>query len=162
MMAAYNPMMMMMMMGSSGKGSTTSGGLAEFVKTGQRSSEQFKLAWQSYCGMYGGGRNDPMKHDESFVAGFIEYLGQLAEADLQNGGGGVKRPGPSLEPPAKRPAAGGDAEKAALVEKVKSLQRSDPEAKAEWWKFCDESAQGVKDPNRHEKDTLEVFLSGYV
>lgn len=161
----------------------TGGGcsLQDFVKTGQRHSGPWKAAWQTYCVLYGSGFNDPAKYDESFIVGFIDYVGQLAAGDLgamtehtsdtQVGAiSGMKRPlgGATSQPPAKRAVTGaskgyvsGDAEKAELVDKVKALQRTDPEAKGAWWAFCDENMQGVKDPNRHEKETLQQFLSSY-
>ena len=41
-------------------------------------------------------------------------------------------------------------DKAALVDAVKNLQRSDPAIKQAWWDHCDADLGGVKDPNRHE------------
>ncbi|CAK0816380.1 unnamed protein product [Prorocentrum cordatum] len=116
--------------------------------------------------------------------------GQIAFADLQNvaeeqgvpvngqpASWGARRPAawPAAgEPPAKRPpvgsgagggaAAGGaarDPGKAALVDKVKALQRSDPTAKDAWQTYCEDSYRGVKDPSRHEAASLEAFLSTY-
>lgn len=174
------------------------GGLADFVKTGQRRSQHWKAAWQTYCALYGTGFSDPTRYDDAFLVAFLDYAGQLASADLgaQGGvekapsyaaaGGGQKRPliplgsagaSPALQPPAKRPATGvwtasagtsgaagnaaADPEKAELVQKIKALQRTDPEAKSAWWTFCDEQLQGIKDPNRHEKETLQQFMAGY-
>jgi hypothetical protein len=53
------------------------------------------------------------------------------------------------------------ANKTALVDQVKNLQRADPDAKQAWWDYCDQHLQGVKDPNRHEPDVLQGFLSTY-
>jgi hypothetical protein len=53
------------------------------------------------------------------------------------------------------------ANKAALVDQVKNLQRADPDAKQAWWDYCDQHLQGVKDPNRHEADVLQTFVSTY-
>jgi len=170
--------------GGGGGGGGGGNSLAEFVKMGQRKSQNWKAAWQTYCVMLGNGKNDPAHYDESFITGFIDYVGQLAynelgtQAEQQgiviDGGvaaGGMKRPlGASSVPlpPAKRMAgayAGGDAfaggSKMRLVDKIKALQRSSPEAKAAWWAFCDEQAGGIKDPNRHEESTLQSFLAGY-
>jgi len=107
----------------------------------------------------------------------------MADLESQAGDGmamgrGTKRPmGMGMgggEPMAKRPVFGGgkggkgasapvgsDPEKAALVDKIKSLQRTDPDAKAAWWAFCDEQLEGVKDPNRQDADTLRGFLAAY-
>lgn len=51
--------------------------------------------------------------------------------------------------------------KAELVERIKALQRSDPQAKQAWWDYCDNNLSGKKDPNRHEDYTLQDFLTQY-
>eukprot|EP00927_Polykrikos_kofoidii_P056693 TRINITY_DN50781_c0_g1_i1.p1 TRINITY_DN50781_c0_g1~~TRINITY_DN50781_c0_g1_i1.p1 ORF type:complete len:437 (-),score=86.61 TRINITY_DN50781_c0_g1_i1:113-1348(-) len=56
--------------------------LVEFVKCGQRQSAHWKAAWHSYCDSQGGGFKDPARHEESFVLGFIEYVGQCVLAQL--------------------------------------------------------------------------------
>lgn len=53
------------------------------------------------------------------------------------------------------------AQKAALVEQIKILQRSDPETKQVWWDFADSQLGGIRDPNRHDESALRKFLSGY-
>jgi len=99
-------------------GGGSSGGLADFVKAGQRASVHWKNAWQVYCSLYGNGMNAPSRYDDSHITGFIDYVGQLAHADLQavaeeqgvalDGQAASKRPAPSQSfmPPAKRPAVG--------------------------------------------------------
>jgi hypothetical protein len=52
-----------------------------------------------------------------------------------------------------------DLYKAELVDIIKALQRSDPDYKQAWCAFCDAQAKGVKDPNRHEVEALEQFLT---
>lgn len=52
-------------------------------------------------------------------------------------------------------------DKAGLVNKIKDLQRRDPEAKQAWWTYCTESLGGIKDPNRHDADILQGFLDQY-
>lgn len=49
--------------------------------------------------------------------------------------------------------------KADLVDQIKALQRSGLEAKEAWWAFCDESLGGVRDPNRHDEETLMDFIA---
>eukprot|EP00441_Pelagodinium_beii_P037281 CAMPEP_0197646984 /NCGR_PEP_ID=MMETSP1338-20131121/23968_1 /TAXON_ID=43686 ORGANISM="Pelagodinium beii, Strain RCC1491" /NCGR_SAMPLE_ID=MMETSP1338 /ASSEMBLY_ACC=CAM_ASM_000754 /LENGTH=241 /DNA_ID=CAMNT_0043220677 /DNA_START=63 /DNA_END=785 /DNA_ORIENTATION=+ len=135
-------------------------GLADVVKTGQRLSPSWKTAWQSYCGLYGNSVNDPSRHDDAFTRGFIDYVGELAEqaladiaaeAKIREPVVGSKRSSSWGEPPAKRQATPAlmAPEKQALVDKVKALQRSNPDAKQAWWDFCDQEAKGVKDPSRH-------------
>lgn len=58
------------------------GDLQSFVKMGQKSSRSFKDGWAMYCQMYGGGLNDPAKHDPTYIVEFINWLGQLAQAEL--------------------------------------------------------------------------------
>merc|ERR1712072_1181249 len=57
--------------------------------------------------------------------------------------------------------AGGDAEKADLVQRIKNLQRSNPDIKQAWWTYTDSHYGGVHDPNRLEKTTLQEFLATY-
>jgi len=80
-------------------------------------------------------------------------------AKRQNTGGGDQRRGGYNSGSAYSPA--GDIDKAELVDRVKSLQRSDPAAKEAWWSFCDEFQGGIKDPNRHDSSTLLKFLQGH-
>merc|ERR1719221_1737600 len=109
---------------------------------------------------------DPRKADRSFIVGFIEYVGGLADASLGGDGsaqGGVKRgaPGDAFGPAAKRPAMGMDSmdpEKMELVNKVKAFQRADQQCKDAWHRYCDEQLSGVRDPSRHEAETLRTFL----
>lgn len=51
------------------------------------------------------------------------------------------------------------ATKAELVEQIKGLQRSDPEAKQAWWDYCDSELGGMHDPNRHDSEALQTFLA---
>lgn len=144
--------------------------LADFVKTGQRHSQSWKNAWQNYCTNYGTGRFDPAGYEPHFIKGFIDFLGSLAGGNEPVGEGvsstvpmGVKRPAMAdVGPVAKRPAVvSADPEKQALVDKVKGLQRSGIEAKTAWWAFCDNNMGGVRDPCRHEPETLKAFLADY-
>jgi hypothetical protein len=110
--------------------------------------------------------NDPARYNQDFITGFLDYAGQLAEAQLSFSGslpfagGGMKRTLVSGSmPPAKRfartekgPASTG------LSERVKALQRRDQETKEAWWSFCDEHLGGVRDPARHPADILHQFL----
>jgi len=152
----------------------------DFIKFGQRVSENFKSAWRSYCTLHGNGFFDPAKYDDNFVKGFIEAIGALAaeelgaqvesagvDADaLRSSAVAAKRLAPSAGPPAKRAApagavsygGGGDPEKDALVQQVKDLQRSSADAKQAWWAHCDTELGGVKDPNRHDAEVLQNFL----
>lgn len=70
----------MMMMGGGMGGYAP--GLGDFVKTGQRQSKHWTNAWQIYCALYGGGLNDPNKHEDSFIKSFVEYVGEIAANGL--------------------------------------------------------------------------------
>lgn len=157
---------------------------ASWIKLGQRASGNWKQAWSQYCSLYGGGINDPSRHDQSHLVSFADYLGQLALADLQASGvcmpheaprrhdngiwAGARHIDPGASdwaregdwPPAKRPR---HEEPAAddLVGRVKALQRQSPEAKQAWQDFCSghPSQPGVKDPAKHTPEDLQSFLA---
>jgi len=163
------------------------GSLADVIKLGQRRSQHWKIAWQTYCAQLGNGFNDPSRHEEQFLADFLDYVGQLVIQDMGMAGvptgavyaaeppvgSGGKRPmgGAGGFPPAKRQAVGGghehrrgghnsalDVDKDELVARVKALQRSSADAKSAWWSFCGQYQGGIKDPNRHDADALLKFL----
>mmetsp|Transcript_62168 Transcript_62168/g.108747 ORF Transcript_62168/g.108747 Transcript_62168/m.108747 type:complete len:266 (-) Transcript_62168:79-876(-) len=48
-----------------------------------------------------------------------------------------------------------------LVQQIKDLQRSDQEAKAQWWAYCDSEGAGVRDPAKHKNGFVQSFLSSY-
>merc|ERR1719375_2036926 len=147
--------------------------MVQLVKAGQRNSVPWNNAWASYVLMNGNGYSDPARYESSFITGFLDYVGGLAEADLSNqmpddGSGQQKRPAieaglPGEAPPAKRVhmAAQNASLKARLVDRVKALQRSDPVKKEAWWELCDKHYEGRRDPGRHNVETLEEFLSAY-
>eukprot|EP00449_Zooxanthella_nutricula_P025073 CAMPEP_0198542586 /NCGR_PEP_ID=MMETSP1462-20131121/58050_1 /TAXON_ID=1333877 /ORGANISM="Brandtodinium nutriculum, Strain RCC3387" /LENGTH=262 /DNA_ID=CAMNT_0044272817 /DNA_START=81 /DNA_END=869 /DNA_ORIENTATION=+ len=158
-----------------GKGGGKDGGkdanIGLLVKEGQKKSQRWRESWQKYCAVYGNGFNDPTRHPNEFINGFLDYLGGLASGDLDAQAEkqgvdfesrGIKRSsddGLAWMPGAKRPAAIAlDPEKAELVEKIKSLQRTVPEMKHAWESFCDESCGGVRDPARQDVSMLRVFL----
>lgn len=182
----YAPIAPIMPAAAYGKAYDAAGGLAEAIKTGQRKSANWKEAWQAYVALYGSGFNDPGRYDDAFISAFLDYLGQLATADLTTAAAesginlqeamanpkpsGIKRPLDAAGmPPAKRVAVGGGGElaagmggeKAQLVEKIKALQRSDPAAKEAWQAFCDQNTQGAKDPNRQDVALLQQFVANY-
>jgi len=47
------------------------------------------------------------------------------------------------------------------VQRLKHLQRTSDAGKKAWQSWCDEAHQGVRDPNRHEAETLQEFLTWY-
>ena len=152
--------------------------LGEFVKTGQRQSKHWTSAWQTYCALYGGGINDPGKHEDSFTKSFIEYVGEIAANGLSalassqginleevvGQSGGTKRPLGAGQGgmPAKQGRfndTDNSAQKQALVEKVKHLQRTNMSSKEAWWQYCDNQCGGMRDPMRHDVNSLEAWLA---
>eukprot|EP00440_Ansanella_granifera_P010945 gb/GFBE01011869.1/.p1 GENE.gb/GFBE01011869.1/~~gb/GFBE01011869.1/.p1 ORF type:complete len:309 (+),score=83.87 gb/GFBE01011869.1/:1-927(+) len=165
--------------GGNGKGMGKGGGtltdLCSFIKAGQKASpEHFRTAWVTYCTVYGGGRCDPGRHDESFVSGFVEYIGELANHGLtalaQQAGiqvdtaeVGQKRKHGWDDPSAKRSASSiapsNDPMIIQLAERVKNAQRQNPATKEAWIMYCNQTAGGVKDPLRHDAGSLQTFLA---
>mmetsp|Transcript_122768 Transcript_122768/g.342073 ORF Transcript_122768/g.342073 Transcript_122768/m.342073 type:complete len:253 (+) Transcript_122768:133-891(+) len=171
--------------------------LALLFKEGQRKSQHFRNSWSTYCQHYGGGRNDPEKHEVSFLAGFLDFLGQrgnMALAMLPPPPTAVQGAGaflPPTGPPVKRQrldamgvvgamgttpglpgayAAGpgvlavqttGDPVKDALVARIKAYQRSSEDARVHWSAHCDQQLGGVRDPARHDVNTLQMFIASY-
>jgi len=165
-----------------GMDASRTGDMVGCIKQMQSKSGQFRACWKNYTTLWGTGMHDPSKYDETFMTGFVDYIAELANNDMQAHAAAA---GVSLEQaavagmkrgagefgesgaPAKRAAtmsqwAGGAAaggEKGGLVNKIKSMQRADVTFKEAWWKYCDEWLGGVRDPNRHEEETLQLFLS---
>jgi len=53
------------------------------------------------------------------------------------------------------------ADKAELVNQIKTLQRTDPGFKQVWWDHCNKHRKGNKDPWRHKIESLDRFLVAY-
>jgi hypothetical protein len=71
---------------------------AEAIKAGQRSSQNFKHAWHTYCDQAGHMTYDPTKHNVDFVQSFFDQLGVMY---LQmTGNGGYVQPGRAMRQPA--------------------------------------------------------------
>eukprot|EP00416_Gambierdiscus_australes_P038335 CAMPEP_0171107430 /NCGR_PEP_ID=MMETSP0766_2-20121228/66797_1 /TAXON_ID=439317 /ORGANISM="Gambierdiscus australes, Strain CAWD 149" /LENGTH=222 /DNA_ID=CAMNT_0011568731 /DNA_START=76 /DNA_END=744 /DNA_ORIENTATION=- len=143
--------------------------LALLCKEGQRKSPHWKTTWAQYCMSYGGGRNDPEKHDMSFLVGFLDYVGQRGMMALTAGGASLADlGGPAAKRARTGPAgpAGPSArgyfnapEKDGLVARLKAFQRSSEEAKELWGSYCDQHLGGVRDPARHDSATLQQFCA---
>jgi len=108
-------------------------------------------------------------HEESFLSGFVDYVAELATGSLPGTAHGVRRHREEEtyehrsygEPMSKRqatPSSFTHEDKASLVDKVKQLQRRNPQAKEAWWSWCDTYGQGNRDPNRHDERALQKFL----
>eukprot|EP00408_Alexandrium_pacificum_P010592 CAMPEP_0171215144 /NCGR_PEP_ID=MMETSP0790-20130122/31517_1 /TAXON_ID=2925 /ORGANISM="Alexandrium catenella, Strain OF101" /LENGTH=257 /DNA_ID=CAMNT_0011680891 /DNA_START=68 /DNA_END=839 /DNA_ORIENTATION=- len=154
-------------------GGATGGGnpLAQLCKEGQKKSHSWKEAWATYCLAHGNGKNDPEKHDNYYIVGFLDHVAGCGIAALSGASpeaGGLGMPAAKRARTAGGPAAfgggfgggaSGDPEKDGLVGKIKAFQRSSPDAKEIWGAYCDAHLGGIRDPNRHDKDVLMQFVS---
>lgn len=135
--------------------------LAELFKEGQRRSPAWKACWASYCSQNANGVNDPTKHDNVFLHGFLTFLGNAGERMLINSGGAIDAP------PSKRMNVGsgvavttttGSKSKDQLVQTIKVLQRQNEGVKEIWGTYCDTHFGGMRDPARQDASALETFL----
>merc|ERR1719158_1856504 len=53
----------------------------------------------------------------------------------------------------------GNARKERLVQAIKAFQRQSPENKELWGQYADAYLEGHRDPNRHEVQTLQEFVT---
>jgi len=120
--------------------------LVEKVKNVQRSSQSLKEQWWAFCETTSEKANfDPNRHESAFLQQFLSIVEASGHTVPDHTG-----------------SSDNSWEKAALVEKVKNLQRSDSNLKEQWWAFCKTASSGervVFDPNRHEAWFLQQFLS---
>jgi len=143
--------------------------LPQVTKILQRKSAPFKEAWASFCQLWGGGMNDPLKHEAAFHVQFYTELSK--SADRANTGGvpmfgmGMMTP---LPPKRIKDNAGaawgtgtGDTVKDELVNRIKNFQRSGEEQRQAWCTFCDNTFSAVRDPARHDIATLTQFCEMY-
>merc|ERR1712013_16318 len=99
--------------------------------------------------------------------GDMGAMGGMNKGGCGKGCGGMQSGGkggwgePMLKKAKTGPVSTGDPAKDALVEKVKAFQRSGDEQKQAWGAFADAQAGAARDPARHDKETLEMFLTGY-
>lgn len=103
------------------------------VKQVQRSSPDGKHKWIYFCESWGQKKHDPAAHDEHFLQ---EFLSSLERGDLPADATG----------------------KIELVQKVKELQRRDPEGKQKWTEYCDRHGHGKHDPNIYDMEFLKAFF----
>jgi len=48
-----------------------------------------------------------------------------------------------------------------LVDKIKQMQRNDECAKVQWWTYCDQHGDRVRDPSKHDDHFLTNFITQY-
>lgn len=157
--------------------------LVAFVKTGQKTSTRWKLAWQAFCNAQGSHYYDPARCESSQIQEFIEYCADCVLYHVQpestpvHGGTGdgtknsQKRHAGEFQSAVQhhsgkqplnkraRNATVSDPVKADLVERIKEFQRRDVASKELWWAFTDNHHDGTHDPARLEGHVLEEFLA---
>merc|ERR1740123_3042252 len=109
---------------------------------------------------------DPSKHDSGF---HLMFLDQVAAASVGGSPSAALAMGTAsaMGGPEKRMRDGmgmgmgmggsGDPQKDNLVERVKGFQRLSPEHKNLWCMYSDTYLGGVRDPARHDTNTLYEF-----
>lgn len=119
--------------------------LAARVKQLQRDSEEGKQQWWCFCDVEGfSNRRDPNRHT-------VEFLRRFFDARRE----GRIPAGRSTSLPANE----ADPEMHKIwVGRVKQAQRSSPEQKMRWEKFCDVYGAGIRDPQRHDSTYLRRFF----
>jgi len=70
-------------------------------------------------------------------------------------------PAGAKRPRMEGPAGGGFSSVDALREEVKRLQRNEPNAKEQWYSWCEQYGEGKRDPGKHSEEFLQTFLSSY-
>jgi hypothetical protein len=103
------------------------------IKTFQRSSEEQKQAWWSFCDQQEGQNHDPARYEIAVLRAFV----------AEHGIPGVK---------------GNKKQKDMLVAKIKGFQKASEEQKQAWWAFCDSQEGTNKDPARYDVDALQSFI----
>lgn len=147
--------------------------LAMQVKQMQRSGEG-KEAWSVFCDLHLGGMKDPGRHDAATLAHFLRSQG-IAPMSPSTGPAGqapADATGGSSWPPNKRlrsdsfgggyglpPAA--DPVKEKLVGQVKAFQRLGDTQKQQWASWCETHFDGIRDPNRHNTEALQSFVTAH-
>lgn len=145
--------------------------LVPLFKEGQRRSPAWKRCWEAYCTSQGHKYYDPAKHDQAALSGFINYLGESGEKVLMMTSSGMNWNSLHHDgPPLKRLNTGmgggsmstsGNPAKDQLVQAVKNFQRQSEQNKEAWGSFCDSYHGGIRDPMKHDMNTLQTFLMNH-
>jgi len=158
------------MMGMGGGGGEKAK-LVERVKNFQKLDPESKELWNCYTDTYLGGNRDPNRHDESTLKEFCDNHGvpEVSMPSFGGGGGGGMGGGFGGLGGGMGGMFGGmggmvggasgavalSPQMAALVDKVKTFQKSSPENGEAWREF----AGRIKDPSKHEESKLIEFCN---
>merc|ERR1719379_338642 len=134
--------------------------LVNTVKKAQQ-DPHLKELWRKHCeGEDRGtlkGTRDPSLHPKETLQSFLDAIGWGLGSSVQSAiPAAAMNAGPRGD---GMSAAGANME---LVEQIKQGQRGDKAYREAWWAFCDNYAQGIRDPNRHPQSNLELFLSRFL
>lgn len=139
------------------------------LKCMQRVDPNGRALWHNFCRCRGRKARDPNTFDEEFLVAFFDAFaaGEIPGDAPPTEEGFLPIPTPSLPslPSLPFPFSAAvtigkptlQSGKAALVDRVKGLQRSDPNARVKWISFCESHNQKKHDPNFYD----EIFLSRF-
>lgn len=161
--------------GGSGSDPMNPQAFIDAVKTGQRSSQNFKAAWHQYCDAQGHMMYDPAKQSSDYITSFFDALGKAYmgpnASPVQGGGqGGFNRGGFRFDEasPGFRNGKGGgynsnktgagDPSLQRVIDLVKQGQRNSQEWKNMWIDWCQDNGNGVHDPTRHSACFIIAFV----
>jgi|UniRef100_A0A7S4LBA0 hypothetical protein len=111
--------------------------LTKQIKDGQRISDDWKNAWWAWCDTHGDRKRDPARHSVAFLQEFISTRSSMGTVNVHSD----------------------DPVRQGLVKKIKEGQQKCPAWKEAWANYCTSSAQGNRDPNRHDTSSLEKFIA---
>eukprot|EP00928_Gymnodinium_smaydae_P056204 TRINITY_DN39620_c0_g1_i1.p1 TRINITY_DN39620_c0_g1~~TRINITY_DN39620_c0_g1_i1.p1 ORF type:complete len:297 (-),score=59.86 TRINITY_DN39620_c0_g1_i1:78-968(-) len=145
------------------------GGVVDWVakiKEYQRQGAEQKDAWHSYCDQHLHGMRDPSKHDAATLQHFLASRGvsvatppplpvpvPMMPSPYGYAPYGAMPPAAGMVPPATTLSQ--------LAARIKDYQRQGDTQKQTWHNYCDMNLGGVRDPNRHDVQTLQAFIHEY-
>jgi len=121
--------------------------MPDFVKMGQKKSEEFKQMWNDHCNTYGQGTKDPRKHNASFFTSFL-FLYGISKIGSQDWTAPYLQDISNIAFPF-------------VVATIKHGQRMrDEEWVAAWQDYCNNRAtnKGTFDPARQDPGSLFQFI----
>lgn len=118
--------------------------LVEQIKNFQRSGEENKEAWWSYCDENGFKKRDPALQSLESLQMFCAIHGVASEGEPVMK---KSRMATVIDDPWKRE----------LIEKIKAYQRSGEDCKLDWWSFCDQQELQKRDPALQSIEILQEF-----
>lgn len=152
-------------------------GYAAVVKQMQRKSEPFKTCWALYC-QQKGAPHDPCQHDPQYIMAFLDGMskscvgmGGCMRGRLRGSTGGGRGMDDMMYggrmgcggPLAKRmkTESSGDVVHDQYVDSIKAYQKTGQAEKEAWETYCDNFLNGMRDPAKHDRATLEEFIDSY-